>query len=113
MHGDERRAEALEAGIVLVAARLVDGAFAPELGLQRLHRHAVRLHAAVAAAFAHQLVDHHALVRIRIGAALAAAAFLRGAGLVVDERRDARDGGPPGLPLHPLVAAGGGGPAAT
>src|SRR5262249_17863851 len=57
LDGDERGAEALQAGEVLVAARLVDGALAAPLGLERLHRHAVRLHAAVAAALADQLVD--------------------------------------------------------
>src|SRR6202035_5766078 len=69
---DEGRAEALHAGEVLVAARLVDGALAAELGLERLHRDAVRLHAAVAAAFAHELVDDDALGGIGELAALAA-----------------------------------------
>ena len=49
---DEARAEALGARVVLVAARLVDLALAAELGLERQHRDAVRLHRAVAAAFA-------------------------------------------------------------
>ena len=40
---------------------------------------------AVAAAFADQRVDHHALLRIGDLAALAAAALLGGAGLVVDQ----------------------------
>ena len=87
----KRRAEALEAGIILVAARLVDRALAAELGFQRLDRDAVRLHAAIAAAFADQLVDDDALVGIGKGAALAAAALLGGAGLVVDQHRDAGD----------------------
>src|ERR1700693_1762497 len=73
VHGDERRAEALDAGIILVAARLVDGALAAPFGHQRLHRDAIRFHAAVAAAFADQVVDDHALVRVGEGAALAAA----------------------------------------
>ena len=89
VHGDEGRAEALEAGIILVAARLVDGALAAPFGHQRLHRDAIRFHAAVAAAFADQIVDHHALVGIGEGAALAAAALLGGAGLVVDQDADA------------------------
>src|SRR6202007_887155 len=63
LHGDEGRAEAVEAGIVLVAARLVDRPLAAELGLQRLDRDAVRGSAAVAAAFADQRVDHHPLRR--------------------------------------------------
>src|SRR5690606_2141825 len=81
----EARAEALHAGIVLVAGVLVDAALAAELGFHRLHRQAVALHRAVAAAFAHQLVDDDALGRVGHGAALAAAALLGGAGLVVDD----------------------------
>ena len=50
--GDEGRAEALDAGIILVAGRLVDGALAAEFGFQRLDRNAVRLHRAIAAALA-------------------------------------------------------------
>ena len=87
----ERRAEALHARIVLVARRLVDRALAAELGLHRRDRHAVRLHAAIAAAFAHQLVDDDALGRVRELAALAPPALLRRAGLVVEQHRDARN----------------------
>ena len=86
---DEARAVALEARVVLVAARLVDPPLAPELGLDRLDRDAVRLHAAVAAALAHELVDHDAPVGIRELAALAQPARLGRAGLVVDQRRHA------------------------
>ena len=91
MHGDEGRAEAVDAGEILVAARLVDPALAAELGLDRLDRDAVRLHAAIAAALADQFVDDDALVGIGIGAALAAAALFGRAGLVVDQHRDALD----------------------
>ncbi len=98
VHDDEGRAEALDAGIILVAARLVDGALAAPFGHQRLHRDAIRFHAAVAAAFADQIVDHHALVGIGEGAALAAAALLGGAGLVVNQHAHARHGGE--LALH-------------
>ena len=59
--GDEARAEALDAGIILVAGRLVDRALAAEFGFHRQDRGAVGLHAAVAAAFAHRLVDEQAL----------------------------------------------------
>ena len=62
----------------------------PQLGLDRLDRDAVALHAAVAAALAHALVDHDALVGVGELAALAQAARLGRAGLVVDQRRDAR-----------------------
>src|SRR5690606_41891503 len=41
LHRHEARAEALEAGIVLIAGRLVDGALAPELGFERQDRGAV------------------------------------------------------------------------
>src|SRR5262249_57886615 len=80
MHGYERRAEAFDAGVVLVAAGLVDGALASELGLERLHRHAVRHDAAIAAALADELVDDHALVGIGEGAALPSPALLGRAG---------------------------------
>ena len=53
------------------------------------HRHAVRFHAAVAAAFADELVDEDALRGIRVLAALAAPALLGGAGLVVQQDRAA------------------------
>src|SRR5262249_24123517 len=89
VHGHEGRAEAFDAAKILVAARLRDLALAPEFGLQRLHRHTVRLYAAIAAALADELVDDHALVGIREFAALAATALLGGAGLVINQRRDA------------------------
>src|SRR5215203_5459132 len=75
VHGDERRAETLHAGEVLVAGRLVDGALAAKLGFERLHRDAVGLYATVAAALAHELVDDDALFRVGERAALSAAAF--------------------------------------
>src|SRR3954470_11541043 len=91
MHGDETRAKTLDAGEVLVAVRLVDLALAAELGLQRLHRDAVRRLRAIAATFADELVDESALGGIRIEPALAAAALFRGAGLVVDHDRKTLD----------------------
>src|SRR6185437_6962563 len=91
LDGDEGRAEAFDAGEVLVAARLVDGALAAELGLERLHRHAVRLHATVAAAFADKLVDDDAFVGIGKLPTLAAAALLGRTGLIVDQHRAAGD----------------------
>ena len=91
VHRHEGRAEAVHAGEVLVAVRLVDLALAAELGLDRLHGDAVRLHGAIAAGLADEIVDDDALVRIRELAALAAAALLGGAGLVVDHHRHAGD----------------------
>ena len=85
MHGHEARAEAIHAAVVLVAVALVDLALAPELGFLRQHRHAERLLPAIAAAFAHQRVHHHPLLRIDDLAALAAAALLGGADLVEDQ----------------------------
>src|SRR3546814_2185487 len=73
VHGDEAGAEAVHAGEVLVAGRLVDGALAAELGFHRHHRDAVGLHRAVAAALADQLVDEDAFGRIGIASALTAA----------------------------------------
>ena len=46
------RAEAFEAGVILVAARLIDRTLAAELGLDRHDRQAVRCGRAIAAAFA-------------------------------------------------------------
>src|SRR3569833_438966 len=91
MHGDKARAKALDAGKVLVAVRLVDLALAAELGFQRLHRDAVGGLRAIAAAFADELVDEGALGGVGIEPALAAAAILRGAGLIVDHDREAPD----------------------
>src|SRR6185503_4675812 len=76
LDGDEARAEALEAGVVLVARGLVDRALAPVLGLEGLDRQAVRLHAAVAAALAYHLVDHHAPGGVGVLVPLAPAALL-------------------------------------
>ena len=104
VHRDEGRAEAVEAGEILVAARLVDLALAAELGLDRLDRDAVRLHAAIAAALADQFVDDHPLVGIGKGAALAPAALFGRAGLVVDQHRDALDLAQLALDLVQVVA---------
>jgi hypothetical protein len=85
VHCHKGRAEAFEAGKILVAARLVDRALTPELRFQRLHRHAVRLHAAIAASLADEAVDDDTPVGVRIETALTAASLLRRAGLIVDE----------------------------
>ena len=79
--GDKGRAKAFQAGIVLVAGRLVDGALASQFGLQRLHRDAVRLHRTIAAAFAHGRIDDHAASRILHRSSFAAAAFFGSTGL--------------------------------
>ncbi|MNX87618.1 hypothetical protein D3C86_1195500 [compost metagenome] len=86
---DEARAEAVDAGVVLVARRLVELALAAQFGLQRHQRQAVGGHAAVAAAFAYGLVDEQAAIRVGEFALLAAAALLGGAGLFVDQYGDA------------------------
>ena len=98
MHGDEGRAKAVDAGEILVAARLVDPALAAELGFERLDRDAVRLHAAIAAALADQFVDDDPPVGVRKGAALAPPALFGSAGLVVEQDRYALDIAQ--LPLH-------------
>src|SRR5262249_13750166 len=84
--GEEGRTVTLEAGVVLVARRLMDLGLAAELRLHRLHGQTVRLDSAVAAALAHRLVDEHAQGRIRQLAALAQPSLLRRASLVVDQR---------------------------
>src|SRR5213078_3276139 len=60
-----------------------------ELGLDRRDRQAVGGDRAIAAALADRLVDEHPLVGIGIGAALAPPALLGGAGLIIDQHRDA------------------------
>ena len=75
VHGDELWGETLDSGNPLVAARLIDGALAAPFGLQRLHRHAVRFEASIAAAFADQFVDDDALVGIGKSVPLAAPAL--------------------------------------
>ena len=84
----EARAEALDAGEILVTGGLVDRPLAPELGLQRNHREAVGLHAAVAAALAHVRVDDDPPVRVLQQPALAPAALFGRAHLVVDDGGD-------------------------
>src|SRR6185437_5741243 len=84
------RAEALDAGEVLVAVRLVDGALAAELGFDGFHRDAVGFLRAIAAALADELVDEDALRRIGKLAALAPAALLSGASLVIDDDGEPR-----------------------
>src|SRR5262249_59959936 len=85
---DERWTVAAQAGVVLVARRLVDLRLAAELRLHRLDAQAVRLHATVAAALAAGLVDVHAHGRIRQLAALAEATLLGGTALVVHQHGD-------------------------
>ena len=89
-HAHEAGAKALGAGIVLVAAALVDAPLAAQRCLVRQHRHAVALHRAIAAAFAHPFVDEEPARRVHHLALLAAAALLGGAGLLVDQHGDAR-----------------------
>ncbi len=86
LDGHEARAEAVQAGIVLVARGLLDLALAAPVGLDRDHAQAVAGHAAVAAALADALVDEHAPGRLGQQALLAPAAQLGRAGLVVDQQ---------------------------
>src|SRR5690606_23077783 len=85
---DEARTEPVEAAEVLVARGLVDAALAPERRLVRHHGEAVRLQVAVAAALADEIVDDDTPGRRRDEAALALTVQLRGAALIVDQRRD-------------------------
>ena len=103
-NGDEARAEAVQAGKIFVARRLVDLAFAAKLGFFRRHGDAVRRDAAIAAAFADGFVDEHALLRIGERAALAPAAFFSGTRLVIDHRRHAFDGAQIALHLIQVFA---------
>ena len=85
MHGDEAGAEAFHARKIFIAIALVDTALAAVFGFFGQHRHAETFHPAIAAAFADQRIHQHALLRIHQLAALAAAAFFGGAGLVVNQ----------------------------
>src|SRR5271163_1684706 len=89
MHGHEAWAKSLDAGEILVAARLVDAPLAPEFSLQRLDRHAIGDAPAIAAAFADLRIDEGALGRVGPFAALAQAPPLGRAGLIVQDDRDA------------------------
>ena len=89
MNGHEARAEAVDAGEILVAARLIDAPLASEFGLERLDRHAVGDAPAIAAAFADGGIDEGADGRIGPFAALAQAPPLGRARLVVEDDRDA------------------------
>src|SRR5436190_2379515 len=85
------RAEALETGVILVAAGLIDLPLAAE---RRLHRHdgdAARLFRTIPAALAYRFIDEDSLGRIGRAAALAAAPLLGRASLIVNKRGKPRD----------------------
>src|ERR1700722_18769758 len=89
MHGHEARAKSLDAGEILVAARLVDAPLAPKFRFQGLDRHAIGDAPAISAAFADLRIDEGALGRVGPFAALAQAPSLSRAGLVVKDDRHA------------------------
>src|SRR5690606_13031564 len=86
---DDARAGGRRAAVVLVAVGLVDLPLAAQLGFLRPDADAVGLHRAVATIFTDIRVDEHPLGRVGKLAALAAAALFRGAGLFVDDHRNA------------------------
>ena len=92
-HHRERRAVALQAGHVEVAARLVDPRLAAVWRVDRLDGQAVALVAAVAAPLAHALVDDDAEGRLGDQPAAAGTPLLGGALLVVQQHGHARHGG--------------------
>src|SRR3984885_9473422 len=89
MNRNEARTEALDAGEILVAARLVDAPLAPEFRFQGLDRHAIGDASAISAAFADLRIDEGANGRVGPFAALAQAPPLGRARLVVQYDRDA------------------------
>jgi hypothetical protein len=88
MHRDDARAEALLAGVVLVAGDWSMARLRPNSVSTGTTARQLDLCAAVAAAFADGLVDEEAARRVDQAAALAAAALFGGAGLVVDDGGD-------------------------
>src|SRR5205085_11695576 len=78
VHCHEARTETFDAGIILVAGRLIDFAFTAELGLDGNYRQAVRLLRAIPATLAHQIIDKDALGGVGKAPALAAPAFFGG-----------------------------------
>ena len=100
----ERRAVAVEARIVEVARRLIDACLAAEERVDGLHRQAVALGAAVAAALADSFVDHYSLCRRGLRAALACPPRFGRALLIVDQHRHALDAGEQLLGLDQAVA---------
>ena len=100
-HRGERRAVALQARHVEVAARLVDAGLAAVRRVDRLHRQAVALVAAVAAALADPLVDDDAEVRawrrrprLRSRRSSAAQRWSWSSTVTPGDRRPARPGSP-------------------
>src|SRR5690606_21224433 len=90
LDGHKARAKAINAGCILITGGLIDLPLAAELGFERYHGDAIRLPAAIAAAFADGFIDDNALAGIRHLAALAATALLGGANLIVNQHGDAR-----------------------
>ncbi len=87
MHGDEARAETLDAAEILVAGTLVDFPLAALSGFLGQHRQTTGFDPAITTAFAHGRVDQRAFFQIRQGAAFAPATLFSRAGLVVDDHR--------------------------
>ena len=104
LHGDKAWAEPVEAGIILVAAGLVDLPLAAQLGVFRHDRHAVRLDRAVAAALADVRVDPDPPVGVREMPLLAPPSLFRRTGLDIEDRADARDFLQLALDIHQLGA---------
>ena len=98
LDGHEGRAISAQTTQVEVAGLLVNLRFAPKGRLDRVHAHAVRHLAAMTAAFADRLVDHHSGRWGLQGASLATAPEIGCASLVVDQ--GSHTGNISELPLH-------------
>ena len=85
--GDKAWAESAIATVVLVARALIDAALATQRRFLGQHRQAVGLHGTVATALAHRVVNEQAPCGVGQRALFAAAAFFRGAGLLIDDHR--------------------------
>ena len=90
--GDETGAKTIDARIIFVARRLVDAAFSSKFGFFRQNGNAIRLHTAIATAFAHHVVDKGEYFWVFECAFFAATAFFGGADLIVNQHAGACNG---------------------
>ena len=102
-NGNETGAKTVQTGEILVAHILVDLPFSAEGGFLRNNGQAVRFHRTITAAFTYQVVDKNHAIGLGQHAALAPPPFFGGAGLHVNQYRNAGDF--PKFPLYQVEIA--------